>query len=159
MLPQSYYTPTYDEIHKACANFVDLFDEYGFEFKRVVGVSRGGLFPALILSHALNIPLTPVSYSSKGGKGDNKNHTNILPTFDATESPVLLVDDIVDSGLTMKEIADHLTSSGIEVYTLALFYKVRSIPTIVPNFKWRKIPENSPWVVFPFEKVEGPTNE
>lgn len=147
--------PTYDEIHKACLGFVQFFEYYGFQFPRILGVSRGGLLPALILSHLLNIPMTPISYSSKAGKGDNKNHENNLLSVPITEQSVLLVDDICDSGNTLNEIKQHYENQGILVYTLVLFYKERRVPVIIPSFRWKTIPEDSKWVVFPFEQTES----
>lgn len=147
-----YYSPSYEEIHNACEQFVSLFDKFDFQFKHIVGVSRGGLFPAVILSHLLDIPMTPVCYSSKHGNGDNRNHENVLPTFTKQQSPLLVVDDICDSGHTLNELKQDLTNQGIDVYTCVLFDKVRIQRIHDPDFKWRKVADDGPWIVFPFEK-------
>jgi hypoxanthine phosphoribosyltransferase len=143
-------TPTYDEIHKACFNMAMRSVAHGYRFDRIIGVSRGGLLPAVMLSHMLDIPMTAINYSSSAGKGDNKNHVNILPNV--TESRLLIVDDICDSGHTLKEIAAYYSGKLKACYTGCLFYKELTSPIHIPDLYWQKIPEDAGWVEFPFEK-------
>lgn len=146
----TYLTPSYEDIHQACIEFVEVMDHrVNFKFDRIVGVSRGGLLPALILSHHLELPLSVVQYSSKNGKGDDKNYSNILPVIEVKR--ILIVDDICDSGYTLREIVDYYTAKGHIVHTAVLFFKDHKEPVIVPDISWRTIPSNSGWVVFPFE--------
>jgi len=149
MFEPSWLHPSYNEIHDACVEAKEMFAHYKFEFHHIAGVSRGGMLPAVILSHLLNLPLTPVSYSSKTGKGDDKNHVNQLPTIDAHN--ILIVDDICDSGNTLYELSNHYATTGSFVYTFALYYKSHKTPAIIPDFKWRTIPEDADWIIFPYE--------
>ena len=143
--------PTYNQIHNACHEFINvqarrfLLDSNDI----IVGLTRGGLIPAAILSHTMNIPMVPVSYSSKTGKGDNKNHRNELPELPA--SRILLVDDICDSGTTLHQVFYHYEARGYEVHTVALYYKELEDGPIVPDIYWQKIPEDAPWIIFPWE--------
>ena len=89
--------------------------------KKVYGVPRGGLIPAVMLSHFLEIPLIL-----------NKKEI---------DGETVIVDDIVDTGKTISK----LPRRGRLV---SLFYKPHSI--ITPDFYARKA-ENDEWVVFPFE--------
>jgi hypoxanthine phosphoribosyltransferase len=98
-----------DDILKGCGPALD-----GIEF--VVGVSRGGLFPAMVVSTALVKPLV-VAYIDKQ---DNVH-------FDRAEwirgKRVLLVDDIVRTGKTMNKIKELLLKEGaFSVTTLAPYY-------------------------------------
>jgi len=88
----------------------------------VYGIPRGGLIPATLISHKLNIPLS------------NK----ILPN-------TLVIDDICDSGVTIRD--------SVGVNTATLYYKPNEIakPTI---FAEEII--TSKWVIFPWEKPEAP---
>jgi hypoxanthine phosphoribosyltransferase len=121
---------------------------------RIVGLSRGGLIPGVIISHLMGIPFSPVAYSSKNGAGDNRNHDAIwtLPVFECDN--ILIVDDICDTSLTLAEITSYYRSKGIIVYTAVLHYKTRTNGQHVPDFYWKKIPEDSGWVVYPFEKAD-----
>jgi hypoxanthine phosphoribosyltransferase len=56
--------------------------------RKICGVSRGGLVPGVMLSHLLNVPFEPITPS-----------TILLDSKD-----VLIVDDIYDSGATIKQL-------------------------------------------------------
>ena len=94
-------------------------------FKKVYGVPRGGLIPAVMLSHFIEIPL-------------------ILNKEEIDEETVI-IDDIVDTGKTISKLPRRGT-------LVSLFYKPHSI--ITPDFYARKV-ENDEWVVFPFETDES----
>lgn len=152
MKNETFFTPSYDDIHQACLGFIDQIDALHLNIDVVVGIARGGLLPALILSHHLELPLEVVKYSSPEGKGDNKNHANILPRIDGRT--LLIVDDICDSGLTMRDVSEYYTDEGKVCITASLFYKEHKAPVITPTLTWRTVPAHSRWVVFPFEKCE-----
>ena len=107
-----------------------------FEPVQVIGLTRGGLIPAVILSHMYNdIPVIPISYSSTDGAGDNKNHNNELPTI--AQINTLIIDDIADSGRTLHEVSSYYMHQGASVQTASLYYKEGSM--IQPNFFWQEI--------------------
>lgn len=148
--------PTWHDIDKGCQIIVQKFLQYqiinGLSTPlTIVGLSRGGLVPAVVISHALenlsyeNV-VVPVSYSSKVGNGDGKNHDNKLPML-RTES-ILIIDDIIDGGHTMKEVYDFYVQRHV-THTASLYYKESAV--FQPTYYWQLIPENSPWIIFPFE--------
>jgi len=154
--------PSYHNIHKAVQEvFVPAVAKLDPKPEFIVGLSRGGLIPATILSHKTDIPLFPVKYSSKSGNGDNKNHDNDLPMLpieyvsgghDGIQYPTLLVvDDISDSGKTLREVVDFYEFNGHKVYTAALYYKELAESPIVPDIIWHTIPEVFDWIIFPWE--------
>jgi len=144
--------PTYVEIHKACIEL--RYSSWITTYKPdlIIGLLRGGMLPAVIISHALDdTKMEAIDYSSSDGAGDDRNnHTNKIPKFDFAKR-LLIVDDICDTGRSMKEIVNEYTSRGHEVFTFALYYKETSVFT--PDFVWQTIPETSPWIIFPFENV------
>jgi len=155
--------PSWHAIQQACKDcFVPRIQELGFTPDYIVGLSRGGLIPATILSHITDIPLFPVKYSSKSGHGDNRNHDNHLPYLPAEyvsgaaesiqQPSLLIVDDISDTGNTLREVVDFYFNEGHELATAALYYKELTIPVIEPDIYWRTIPEDGPWIIFPWEK-------
>ena len=82
----------------------------------VVGVSRGGLFPAMVVSTKMVKPLV-VAYIDK--------QDNVY--FDRAEwikdKKVLLVDDIVRTGKTIRKIRNLLLEKGaVSVMTLTSYY-------------------------------------
>jgi hypothetical protein len=93
-------------------------------FDYICGVPRGGLVPAVILSHVLDIPIIPIKDIHYG-------------------FTVLLIDDIADSGKTLE------TYSCLSyIKTAVVYYKPRS--KIVPDFYGCSIVDHC-WVKFPYE--------
>jgi hypoxanthine phosphoribosyltransferase len=126
----------------------------GLDLQGIVGVARGGLVPGVLISHMLQLPFFPISYSSKKGVGDDRNHANDLPVVPF--SNFLIVEDIIDSGHTMAEIAIHYTNTqcqhGEKIYTACLYYKDN--PHIYPDLNWLTIDVDSPFVNFPWENAQ-----
>lgn len=154
--------PSYYDIEKGCAVLATEVLRSNTNYDVIVGLSRGGLLPAVILSHLLNKSMVPISYSSTFGQGDNRNHDNVLPMISSKkfvsgsgEAPrpptILLVDDICDSGNTLKEVSNFYEGMGHVVDTAVLYFKEITHPPHHPKYAWQKIPKDSPWIVFPFE--------
>jgi len=146
--------PSYNEIHNACIAIENSIRTMNFKPDRIIGLSRGGLLPGIILSHIMDVPFTPISFSSKDGAGDNKNHDALwsLPPVDGNE--FLIVDDICDTSFTLTDIVAYFRSKGKIVQTAVIHYKVRAQGTHIPDYYWMRIPEDSGWVVYPFERKE-----
>lgn len=144
--------PSYNDIDRGCSNIVQQVLNSQSLPSVVVGLTRGGLIPAVIISHMLgqiaSVHMVPVSYSAKTGKGEFKGYANTLMPLPAVN--VLIVDDICDSGHTMKEVASFYTNSGYVVRTASLYYKESSL--YQPTYFWRQIPTDSCWIQFPWEQ-------
>jgi hypoxanthine phosphoribosyltransferase len=101
------------------------------EIAAVGGLPRGGLIPAVMLSHKMSIPF--VSQANIAGIDGN----------------ILIVDDICDSGKTLKRFKFEEN-----VYTATLHYK--STAEYEPHFWWRLAPINE-WIVYPWEREDSKT--
>jgi hypoxanthine phosphoribosyltransferase len=95
----------------------------------ITGLPRGGLIPAVMLSHKLNIPFVNVSMIRS------------LPSID-----MLVVDDIADSGKTLLKYKKYSTA--------VLHYKSQS--KVIPTYYAEEI-ENDSWIVYPFERRDSKT--
>lgn len=93
----------------------------------ITGIPRGGLIPAILLSHACDIPFT--------------NNT----TFINNES-VLVVDDIVDTGHSMKNFVE------MGYKTCSLHYKKSSI---VRPLIYAQIADEDTWLIYPWERLNA----
>jgi len=68
------------------------------------------------------------------------------------DSRVLVIDDIFDTGCTMKKVCDLLEKKTRNVKVATLYYKPgRNMTNIVPDFFFR---ETSNWIVFPHELID-----
>lgn len=141
--------PTYGNVETACAHIIKELDTKGIRPTRIVALSRGGLTLGVILSHNLNIPMTPVQYSSKKGVGDNRNHCNDLPAI--ANEVLLIVDDIADSGHSLKEVVDFYTSTDSNSVFSATMY-LRQGSVIVPSSHWHSLQQEGPFIHFPWER-------
>tara|TARA_R110002050_G_scaffold134956_1_gene257506 strand:- start:3399 stop:3806 length:408 start_codon:yes stop_codon:yes gene_type:complete len=116
---------SWEEVETLINILHDNILESGEKFEYVKGLPRGGLIPAVILSHKLGI-----SYAS-----------NELTLY---QRNVLVVDDICDSGKTLKSI-NHSTA--------VLHYKPHT-SIIEPTFYACKF-ECDDWIVYPWENKDS----
>ena len=141
--------PTYNDIHGA----VEILSHHiDFPVDLILGVSRGGLLPATIMSHLTAKPMIPVNYSSSKGKGNNYR-INKLPIVGSEflHPDLLIIDDICDTGHTMKEIANYYKSLAYNVHTMVLYHKIRDEQIFNPDRYVWQLHEHDPWVIFPWE--------
>ncbi len=74
----------------------------------IVGISRGGLLPAVMISHYLNIPMKPLQVSLR----DGDTVSDLGMAEDAfIGKKILIVDDINDQGSTINWILSDWQSS------------------------------------------------
>jgi hypothetical protein len=129
---------------------VELIHQTGFDPEIILGLSRGGLVPGVILSHLLEVPLITASYSSKQGMGE-RDYTNTLPII--ADMRILIVDEIADSGNTLHEVVSFYNRLRENtVRTAVVHYKQQQCVKIIPNYVGIFIPEDAPFVYYPWEK-------
>ena len=104
----------------------------GLNLEFVSGIPRGGLIPAVMMSHAFNIKY--ISYSS----------AKMLPL--ELREKTLVIDDISDTGITLEEANDLK-------FILASLC-IRSGTKTVPRFIGEIISDDR-WLVFPWEKLDS----
>lgn len=141
------FTLCYDNIDQNCQLIAEQIHDQQIPIDCILGVMRGGMVPAVILSHKLNVSeVHPVVYSSKRGRGDDKFEMKYVPHIN--HENILIVDDITDSGYTLLDVVGFYLPFQ-RVYTAAVVYKQSSI--IIPDFFGTKISSDADWVVFPWE--------
>ena len=120
----------------------------------VLGLARGGLIPATIISYELHVPL--LSYGISSYKGTNKTdefkinqsvHFNDLKSKDI-DPHVLVVDDICDTCDTMHYIRDKIDLAGIKAKYATLFTKKKHRKFL--NYYGVVVSDNT-WIEFPWE--------
>lgn len=141
---------TYQDVETGCHELISLIRASENQYDCIVGIARGGLTPAVMLSQWLSLPLHTVSYSSKSGNGDDKNHDNVVPLLPELYTRILLVDDLLDTGLSVKELTAVYQDRGLHVDTAVLFDKQKS-PVAVPTYVWKDVRGTNEWIVFPWE--------
>ena len=72
----------------------------------IVGIVRGGLVPAVYLSHRLKVPLVTVAWNTRDTTIFGRESNSWIPEDLHQGKNILVVDDIVDGGDTIKELLD-----------------------------------------------------
>jgi hypothetical protein len=112
-----------------------------------------------VISRLYDMPLAILAASSyRGAAGTQQGQLNIAryitTTGGALGGRVLLVDDLVDSGLTLTRVVEHVRQHvpGItEVRTAVLWYK--AVSQCKPDYYVQYLP-TSPWIHQPFETYD-----
>ena len=142
---------SWQDLHDACFKLSRKILEKGIKFDRIVCISRGGLIVARILSDFLDLPIsnfTIVSYSAIGKRSCPKIVEEL--SVDIKDEKILLADEIVDHGTTLKKAVSYLESlSPKKILSLAPYIKPWSNPR--PSF-WQI--KTDKWVVFPYDVRE-----
>lgn len=151
--PEKYEVPSWNFIYELCIQVADQVRRSGYKPDLLVAVSRGGWIPGRVLSDLLenpNIATIKVEYYVDIYKTHTKPKiTQPLP-IDVKGKKILLIDDIADSGKSLKLVKEHLAEQGAaEVKICTLYYKPWSILT--PDFFVRR---TDAWVCFPHEIFE-----
>jgi uncharacterized protein len=124
----------WEEINLLVENLAQKIETSNFLIKDIFGLQRGGLIPAVMLSHRLGIPM------SKGTISPN----------------TLIVDDICDSGKTFKEVFNrYQTEYSFAFYlkTACLHYKPHT-SVYIPSFyasEW----VSDDWIIYPWEREDS----
>lgn len=146
---------TYELFGTAARELAEKIAADGFRPDAVVGIARGGLALAGALAYALDLKmLGSLNVEFYTGVGTTLETPIVLPpTLDQDSlagKSVLLVDDVADSGRTLKLVVQLLRERGSEVRSVCLYSK----PTTVeePTYVWKK---TSKWINFPWS-VQGP---
>jgi hypothetical protein len=134
-----------------------------WDFNQIICIAKGGLRVGDILCRLYEKPLAILFATSYGGAGNRvrgeiafSNH--LAMTSDRLGNKVLLVDDLVDSGVSLQESLNWLNtyhSDEIEeIRTGVIWYK--SCSQIQPGYYVDYLPDD-PWIHQPFEIYEQTT--
>jgi hypoxanthine phosphoribosyltransferase len=153
---------TWDEYHTAIERLAAQVHASGLEFNQIVCIARGGLRIGDTMSRIFNIPLAIIftqSYVENAGtvQGEIVISSHLTMTTPSLGERVLLVDDLVDTGITLELVKAHLLQAYPavqEIRTAVLWQKQRS--TCIPDYRVEYLAEN-PWIHQPFELYDTMT--
>jgi uncharacterized protein len=152
---------SWSEYHQKIEDLAAQIYRSQWEFNQIVCLARGGLRVGDILSRIYDVPLAIVAASSYGGSGDRlrgdlKFAQTLTMSSDRLGDRVLLIDDLVDSGVTLERaviwLKDRYQADIAEIRTAVIWYKAAS--AIAPDFYVDYLPDN-PWIHQPFERYEA----
>jgi len=149
----TYEIPTWNQIYKMLLNQSEKIQKNHYQPNTIIGIAKGGTIPTRILSDLLkNPPTTTITITSY----TTIAQTNTQPTLKQplntpiNNQNILLVDDISDTGQTLKIAKQHLTEKGAKTIKTATLYTKTTTQT-QPDYT-EKTTNN--WIIFPWEIKE-----
>ncbi|MCC7006915.1 MAG: phosphoribosyltransferase [Ottowia sp.] len=147
---------SWDKYHRLIDLLAVNIHQSNWHFDHILCLARGGLRVGDQLSRIFNVPLAILSTRSYVGEaGEEHGELVIASSITSTVEPlagrILLVDDLVDSGITLHQVCRHIPARHrqiSEMRTAVLWWKSRS--HVVPDYFVEYLPTN-PWVHQPFE--------
>jgi uncharacterized protein len=148
-----YEVPTWNHIYDMLLCQAQKIQARHFKTDIIIGIARGGTVPARILNDLLEnseLAFIQIEHYFDINKTLQRPALKQALTTQITGMSALLVDDIADTGESLKLAQTHLQTQGaLEVKTATLYQKPQS--GLTPDF-YEKQTES--WVVFPWDTKE-----
>ena len=134
----------------ASRELAELVADSGYQPRIILGIARGGLIPAAALAYALDVKnVFMMSVEFYTGVDERLDFPVMLPPLlnavDIAGARVLVVDDVADTGGTLKLVNDFCVEHVAEVRCAVLYEKPRSV--VKCEYVWRRTDR---WVNFPW---------
>lgn len=150
---------SWDEYNGLIERLALQIHQAGWQFDQILCLARGGLRVGDVLSRIFDKPLAILLASSyRDASGTTQGALDIAKCVtmmsDHLEGRVLVVDDMVDSGVTLERVCQHLSAQfkGItELKSGVLWFKSHSC--MKPDFYVQRL-ETNPWIHQPFEQYD-----
>lgn len=153
-MPISYISPSWDQIYDMLIELAKRVKNSGFKPDLIVGVCRGGWAPARVMSDLLenaNTASIRIEFYLAPGVTAKKPVISQAIMVPVKGANVLVVDDVADTGESLKVAVEHLDVCGAKsIMTATLYYKPQSI--FKPDCF---IVETDQWIIFPWERLES----
>lgn len=150
---------TWEEYHRLIELLAVQVYDSGWQFDHILCLARGGLRIGDVFSRLFKLPLSILSVSSyRGESGRDQEQLLIGPAIASVtgqlQGRMLLIDDLVDTGLSFKEVhawIDAHHPAVTEVKTAVIWAKSGS--QVRPDYFVHDV-QGSPWIHQPFEAYE-----
>lgn len=149
----------WDLIEVACRDIYKDIVSDNFKPDYIIGLTRGGLVPGVVLSHRFGCPLHALNVSLRDGHTKESKDWMIEDALNNKQ--ILIVDDINDSGATLLVIksiwAERFSGNWDNIWRnnvrTAVIVDNASSEAIV-DYRYTTInkAEDNVWIVFPWEK-------
>lgn len=151
---RKYEAPSWDEIYDMLVSLAKEIKSSGYMPEVIVGVSRGGWPPARVMSDLLqnsNIANMKVEFYKDIGVRSKKPRITQPVTSQVTGKRVLVVDDVADTGHSLKVVANHLMrKKARDLKVSTIYLKPQSV--FRPDFYAKTTRK---WIIFPWERLEA----
>ena len=141
---------TWDMLGEATRSLSQMVADDGYEPDMILGIARGGLLPAGAIGYALSIKnvytMNVEFYTGVDERLDVPRFLPPAPDFvDLSNGKILVVDDVADTGHTLKSVEEFCEGKVGEVRTACIYEKSHSV--VKCDYVWKRTDE---WINFPW---------
>ncbi len=141
---------TWEAFGTAARELAQMVVDSGYQPDLMLSVTRGGLLPAGTMSYAMGIKnLHIINVEFYTGVDERLPLPVLLPpvpaAVDLSAKKVLIVDDVADTGETLRMVRDFCAAHVAETRVAVLYEKPKSV--VKCDYVWRRTNE---WISFPW---------
>jgi hypoxanthine phosphoribosyltransferase len=141
---------TWDMLGVATRALSQMVADDGYEPDMILGIARGGLLPAGAMGYALSVKnVYTMNVEFYTGVDERLDVPRILPPapdfVDLSHGKILVVDDVADTGHTLKSVEEFCEGKVGEVRTACIYEKSHSV--VKCDYVWKRTDE---WINFPW---------
>lgn len=149
---------SWDDYHLLIEKLALQVHESDWAFDQILCLARGGLRVGDVLSRVFDRPLAIMatsSYRAEAGTLQGRLDMAQYVTLPKGElaGRVLLVDDLADSGITLKAVVDRLRGLPAITELRSAVLWVKGVSSYTPDYFVEALP-TSPWIHQPFEEYD-----
>lgn len=152
-------TLSWRDIEHCCIKIKDCIQDLKLNIEAIVCIQRGGCIPGVILSHLLNVEecyVINIRTTSSEEIRAKRLDTPVLYIPDAlkgiSEKTVLLIDDVTNTGNTLKYAKDEISKFNPSIcLTAVLVWDGDNNNECKADIYAKYTPG---WVIFPWETIE-----
>jgi len=151
---------SYDEYHNLIEKLAIRIHQSAWQFDTILCLARGGMRPGDILSRIFDKPLAIMSTSSYRAEAGTQQGVLDIARYITTPKgeiagKVLLVDDLADTGKTLKEVIDRLRNDYEPITELrSAVIWTKGVSSFKADYSVEFLPTN-PWIHQPFEGYDA----
>ncbi len=150
---------SWDEYHLLIERLALKVAHSGWGFDQILCLARGGMRPGDVLSRVFDKPLAIMSTSSyRSDAGTIQGRLDLAKYITMPKGElagrVLLIDDLADTGITLRAVVDRLRGMPAIQELRAAVIWVKGVSTYIPDYFVETLP-TSPWIHQPFEEYDN----
>ena len=150
---------SWDEYHMLIERLALKVSASGWAFDQILCLARGGMRPGDVLSRVFDKPLAIMATSSyRADAGTIQGRLDLAKYITLPKGElagrVLLVDDLADSGVTLRAVVDRLRGLPAIAELRSAVVWVKGVSAYMPDYHVELLP-TSPWIHQPFEDYDG----
>ena len=150
---------SWDTYHRLIEKLAIQVWESGWAFDQILCLARGGMRPGDVLSRVFDKPLAIMSTSSyRAEAGTIQGQLDLARYITMPQGElagrVLLVDDLADSGITLKAVVERLRAMPAISELRSAVIWTKAVSGYQPDYTVEHLP-TSPWIHQPFEEYDG----